>query len=119
MDEWIDYVLPTEIYHGKTNTWSEGPMVPRTVSGHCATSYNKSNIIITGGTNFGTSDYGVDAYFFNIETGHWYDLPKMPNEHIWHGCGIVNTPNGPELVVAGNFSFNQLHGQYLRLKAGF
>ena len=83
--------------------FKEGFLWPEAVSGHCMKYVNASHLFVAGGEgNFGLL---ATSYFLNVYSSIFYQVEKpMTHARSGHVCGVVNFPNGDEvIVVAGGF----------------
>ena len=99
----------TEIYSLKNDTsqggmTSQGDNIPFGMAGHCSATVEESKeYAILGG--IGQDGQSLNNFHMYQETtGQWSRKRSMPQARKQFACGMVETPDGPRLMVAGGYA---------------
>ena len=91
----------------RNHEFTQGPMLPIPLSGHCSVRLNEGHIFITGG--YGDQSHLMDALIFDIKELSWEYLPMMKHGRFGHACGKAMTLfNEIEIFVLGGLHQNRI-----------
>lgn len=69
--------------------WTDGPDLPEGLEGHCMAKLDEATVILSGGENT-SFDKKANVYLFDIATGTWTEIDRMPGGSRYdHSCGIA------------------------------
>jgi len=95
----------TQLYDPATNTWSNGPNLPKPRLWHGATKLNDGRVLITAGVEV-TSVFGLpvpsvvsDCRFYNPGTNTLSSAPSIPGDRATHAQLLLS--NGNVAVIGG------------------
>jgi len=113
---WVTGGYDGDQYLDTTEIWSNNQSrlhvrLPKSMSGHCLTSLNKTHVLLTGGlTEYGPSSA---SFIYNEEEG-FTRIEDMKTRRKDHGCSIIN--DSTVLVAGGSGDDGKLSSsEYLDL----
>ena len=91
----------------RNHEFTQGPMLPIPLSGHCSVKLNGSHIFISGG--YGDQSHLMDSLIFHIKKLSWEYLPMMKHGRFGHACGrAITLFNESEIFVVGGLHQNKI-----------
>ena len=86
----------SEFFNIETETFRAGPDLPESFSSHCAVTIDEYRVALTGGYSYKTV-----VYIYDYRDDSFTELPSFQVARRGHFCGIADSGNGKELIVAG------------------